>query len=246
MADQGLERVLRATLRRDAADAPAQHPQQSAACPGLARMVQGLVAGFEPDELEHLRDCGFCQKVLEMAWRADCPSALELTRHLAGRSAFSASIAAHAERATCPRCSLLLQSRMLQSLASAWRATSALPTRLADLQPQLVRLPAAIGATAPVTTAPFQHRAEDAATGVTITLRETGAGDLVLGLEVDDPALAGRRFEVELAGAEGRPPVTMTLHQQADGCCMARENLGRFAALAAELGPTCAVLLRPL
>jgi hypothetical protein len=188
--------------------------------------------------------CSYCQKVIAMGWRYDCPSVGFLVSDLAGLSPAATAMREHLEQDRCQRCLRLRRSPLLQSAAVTLRAGQrSLHGFEAWLEEAVVltaRLPVGAGTFAAFDAGPFRVRAESPG-GLATVVRETDRGLLVVEIESADPRHEGRTVHVEILG-EGAPLEVDLVLGAEEGRCIARHTVGHFSDLAARLGTSCEVL----
>ncbi len=244
MSDKNLVRVLRAVHKLEVQKAPKQHRFKTPQCPSLPRFAVALREGWTPEEREHVSECRYCQKIIAMEWRIQCPSLLSLILHLAGACPDKQAMQYHLDE--CQRCLRLTQSPWLQGLAALVQAGQRMQAQVEAMLNAVVTafasLPAPVGAFAPTTRPPFQLRAMSEDGSLIVTLRETDEGELVVHVKTLDPQQAGRIVHVEVIGKGEALTAEVVLQPQGEHGCAGRHTFGKFSELASRLGADCAVL----
>lgn len=241
-----MRRLLAAWGEAERAAAPRRHRHWTPACPALGRIAQAVVEGWRPDELAHVRDCPYCQRVLACEWRAGCVPVLEIVRYLAERSDLAPSIREHLEVDACPRCCRLARSRVLAAVAAPWRRWDVEPLEAGQALAWKLTLPPAGVAFAEATRPPFQTRLFDEATGLTVTLLERPDGRLVAYIESDDGGLAETTYRLELVGLHSQVDDKVRLRAVRAGGCAGQLTFGPAGELLESLGAEPMVVLCPL
>jgi hypothetical protein len=223
---------------------PTQHRLRTTQCPSLPRLLSTGAWDHSPSERAHTMACSYCQKVMAMAWRYECPGVGVLVSDLAGLSPAERAMQEHLEEDRCQRCLRLRRSPLLRSAAAALRAgqrsVQGLEAWLEEAVVLTTRLPTGVGTFAAFDQGPFRVRAESPG-GLVTVVRETDRGLLVVEIESADPRHAGRTVHVEVLG-QGDPLEVDLVLEAEDGRCIARHTVGHFSDLAARLGTSCEVL----
>jgi hypothetical protein len=223
---------------------PTQHGLHTLRCPSLARLLSTSAWGVLSCEEPHVATCPYCQKVLAMAWRYECPSVAFVVFDMADMSPAEAAIREHLEQDGCVRCQRLLRSGLVRSAAAALREGRRSLQSVEDWLKRTVvvgtRLPAKAGTFAASNPGPFRVRVESPG-GLVTVVRQTDRGLLVLEVESADLRHEGKRVLVEILG-EGEP-LEVSLVLRTDGeRCIARHTVGHLSDLAPRLGSSCEVL----
>lgn len=241
-----------------------QHRDRTPDCLSLPALDRALTSGFTTGERVHVTACSFCQKVIAMVWRLECPSLTLVLLHLAPSSPVSGAMAEHLERDGCRRCQRLTGSRVVKVIVDRLGQCAAslegvdVPGAAADFG----FLPAAVGAFAsppwvpavedaegiPVGEAdeqgspwPFRLRAK-VETGMTAILRQTDRDTLVVHVQSANPVDAGRSVHVEVAGEYQSLEASVLLERRGRRC-EGRYTFGRLADLRPQLGGSCALVV---
>ena len=258
--------LLRELHARDVERAPTQHSDRTADCLPLWMVGEASNRGFADSQLAHVPTCRFCQKLLAMAWRLECPGIRLLLLHLGPSSPVSEAMVEHVELDACPRCTRLTNSRLLRALASRLGSVS---EHASMKEVELCRagadfgfLPTEVGAFAPSPWAraaeptrespegegdegeplwPFRLRVV-APGGMVTTLRETDQDTLVVHIHSADPADAGRTVNVEVAGDGASLEASVVLHRSGPRY-EGRYTFGQLTHLRPLLGGSCALVV---
>ena len=224
--------------------APTQHRLRTPQCPSLARLLSTSAKGLFSGERAHVMACPYCQKVLAMAWRYECPGVGLVVSDLAGVSPVEAAMQEHLEQDGCVRCRRLRRSGLVRSavagLREGRRSVEGLEAWLERTVVVSARLPAGAGSFAAFDRGPFRVRVESPGGLVTI-VRRTDRGLLVVEIESANLQDEGKRVHVEILG-EGEPLEVDLFFGNEGGRCIARHTVGRFSELAPGLGTSCEVL----
>jgi hypothetical protein len=223
---------------------PTQHRLQTPHCATLSHLLSTPAWTRPAEERRHTAACPWCQKVLAMAWRQECPGVGQLVVDLAGSSSAAAAMREHLEEDRCPRCRRLMGSALLGSAAAALRegrrSVQALEVWLGQVVAVSTPLPAGAGSFAGFDRGPFRVRAESPG-GLVTVVRQTDRGLVVVETESSDPSLAGRHVRVEILG-DGEPLEVDLVLRAEGGRSIARHTVGRFSELRSRLGGSCEVV----
>lgn len=223
---------------------PTQHRLRTPGCPSLPRLLSATPGDLSPSEQAHTTACPYCQKVIAMAWRHECPRLGALVAHLAGRSEAEAAMREHLDEDRCQRCLRLARSPLIRSAAATLResrrSVQSLEAWLERAAAVSARLPARVGTFAALDKGPFRVRVELPG-GLAIVVRQTDRGVLVAEVESADLRHEGRRVHVEILG-EGEPLVADLILRAEGGRCSGRHTFGHLSDLANDLGTSCEVL----
>jgi hypothetical protein len=251
MTEREVMRLMRAVHELDLKEREERYARERAECLPLPRFRAVLLRGdWTAAEQEHIRGCAYCQKTREKVrqslWH---PTLWQMLLHNQGMLSGDEAPAVrhHLEDDACSRCQRLSQSPWLQALGAMVQAGQRTQEQAQAMMMKatvtaFAPLPAPVGAFDPETRPPFQLRTESEDDVLTVTVRETDEGDLVVHVQTPDPEQAGRTVHVEVLG-EGEPlTADVVLEAQGERGCAGRHVFGRFAELAQRLGADCAVL----
>jgi hypothetical protein len=255
--------LLREVGARELERAPRQHGDRTLDCLSLPALDDVTTRGFTEPQLLHVPMCPFCQRLLAMAWRLECPGIRLLLVHLRPPSPVGEAMLEHIETDGCRRCQRLVGSRLLRALpARSQRATRGDADRV-DVAAAFGFLPPVVGSFAapawPITAEPtsdgpgpptddespwpFRLRTSTPG-GIAATLRQTDRDGLVLHLRSNDPADDGRTVDVEVVGDGGRLEASVVL-RSSRGRCEGSHGFGRLHDLRPLLGGSCAIVVWP-
>lgn len=199
----------------------------------------------------HAAACDFCLHQLAEIGRLVKPwhpALMQLLLHMLGRleDVDAEAVTVHLEKDRCQRCLRFTQFLMLRTLAEAVKAGQ---RKVAEAEASLkaavtafAPLPAQVGAFDRTTRPPFQLRAQNEDGSLTVVLRETDEGELVVHVQTPDPQNAGKTVHVEVIGKEKSLTAEVVLQSQGEYGCAGRHTFGEFSELAPRLGVDCAVL----
>jgi len=205
-----------------------RHSRQTDDCLSLPAFVLALRRGFSKEELAHVGDCAFCQKMVAMEWRLDCPSLVTLARIRNGTLPHRYAPQEHLEE--CESCRERLESPLVRALAAAGSAL-AVDTIL----------PASVMGYAGKDEIRLPLLAQDKQEGLTIALQERD-GRLMGLLLTDDPTRAGQRLRIDLFDEKGQSVKSAELVLIKDDYgCAASLDFGSFRDCVRQLGSECAL-----
>lgn len=258
--------LLRHVHAREVETAPTEHSDRSPDCLSLSALDEASNRLFAGSQGAHVSACSFCQKLLAMAWRLECPGTGLVLMHLGRASPISMAMVEHVERDGCRRCLRLTNSRLLRTVATRLQTTSGDgSTREVDRYRAAAGfglLPAMAGVFAPSPWAatpeeprgtaraesdggeppwPFRLRLT-APGGMAATLRQTDRDTLVVHLQSRGPSDAGRTVDVEVASEGESLEASVVLHGSGRRC-EGRHAFGRMAELRPLLGGSCALVV---
>jgi len=232
MKEENLLVAIRGALEESALrETTTRHSRRSDQCLTLPRFVLAMRQGFSPEELAHVGDCVFCQKLVAMEWRRECPSLVTLARQRNGTLPHRYAAQEHLQE--CDSCRQRLESPLVRALAAAGASF-------------------AVGTLLPVfeahhqTETPLPLLAQHKDEGLTIALQERD-GRLMGLIMTDDPARAGQRLRIELFDDNGRAVESVERELMEDPYgCEASVDFGPFEDRVRRLGSECALTARVL
>jgi hypothetical protein len=223
---------------------PTQHRLRTGQCLSLPRLLSTAPWGFSPGERAHATACSYCQKVMAMAWRYECPGVGFVVWDLAGMSPAETAMREHLDDDRCQRCLRLRRSPLLRSAAGTLRGgqrrLEALEAWVEEAVVVTARIPTGVGAFAAFDQGPFRVRAESPG-GLVSVVRETDRGLLVVEIQSTHAGHEGQTVHVEILG-EGEPLEINLVLRVEGGRCTARHTIGHFSDLSTRLGNSCEVM----
>lgn len=111
-------------------------------CPSIAMFNPCVRSGWPSEYREHVADCDYCQRMVGLDYRIECPGPVALAQYKA-RSMNAKAFALHLNKDKCPKCTAALESSPVvallvrimnatQGLATAAKAGWLAPTKVAD------------------------------------------------------------------------------------------------------------------
>jgi len=230
------DNLLRAAAEAHLATMPHQHYLKTPACPPLPRFAGRELPELSAAEAEHVKSCGYCQKLLTIRFRHDCPGIADLIRFQTGTSYYGKALELHLQDDECPRCRAVLGSAWMAALAEGWRTGRVALQRLLVIAKET-----AVGSAglmlqpefaSPAQCPAFRITAGDASGLMLATLINERA-EAVLYIEARGPGMGGRRAYVDVSGPKGRLTALVPL-----------EQIGKSATGIHRFGPTADLISR--
>jgi hypothetical protein len=214
--------------------APRQHYLKTPACPPITRFSAPELPEWSGAELAHVESCPYCQKLLNMRFRQDCPGIADLIRFRAGSSPYKKALESHLEEEQCQRCQTVLDSAWMTALAQTWRAGAPVLQRLRDWARETAIGSAGLAMqpefASPTDSPAFRITAGDAAGSMLATLIDERS-QAVLYIEARGEAMVNRRAYVDVFGPKGRVSAVVEL-----------EQIGKSATGVYRFGPTAGLI----
>jgi hypothetical protein len=244
-----LEGLLTDATADELAGLPITHPLRTPACPPTPRFYKGVRDGWSIEERRHVNSCEFCQRATALEWRIECPGLWTVMRYAAEEGAFEdlQAMRRHLELDRCRRCTLILSSRFVKTLADMLRAGKGSVNKIRRLAEQAIvvytRLPRL--ATDGVHFEPLE-RGERFGTSaesekMNVALWERASGDLEISLDATDVT----RAQVEVIGQSKTRLEIVELEKVGERRVQAIQ-LGSLREQVRELGEDCLVLAAPV
>lgn len=254
MTEQELIRLLQAVHKLDIEEREKRIAEERSNCLSLTR-GRALVlnpALWTNEERSHVVSCRRCAHLIESFERNIAhPSVWVLFLWLMGRLTDEEAQAMryHLEDDNCQRCLRVSKSLWLQSLVKMVQAGQRTVEHVMEVAKDAVTafapLPVQVGAFADTPRPPFQLWAQNEDGSLTVVLRETDEGELVVHVQTPDQKNAGRKVHVEVIGGKEKSLIAeVVLKSQGEYGCAGRHTFGRFAELVSQLGLDCAVVAR--
>lgn len=118
LKESTVEDLLRLVSAEKAHEAPTgEHPLQTEACPPLSLFPKAVREGWPSEWIAHVSNCPYCQRLIGLEWRLECPDVPTLMRYLADPEhfPFREAMEFHLNVDRCSRCHLLLQNPPAES-----------------------------------------------------------------------------------------------------------------------------------
>jgi len=204
-----------------------RHPEETADCPTIPRLLEILEAD-RGAESQHIQACHYCQKLIAMAWRDQCPTLTQLAAYLRSVEYIGhGAMDFHLSTDNCARCQL-----GLQLIRSGGGIEAELGTTFLSL---------AQGAEQPLVWPWEEH--EPAPDQPAVRL-EPSNGDVRVTVRLPFAMANLANVRVLVAGRLGRIEKTLAL-RRGDDCMVAETGLGSQLALSRKLGPECMAVVLP-
>jgi len=230
MSEKNFLGALRTLCEIEVARAPARHSLQTQKCLTLARFMPWSQANWTDSEREHVSGCRYCQRMMALVWREECPRLWTLVKYkyAMGTFPFDEAMRFHVDRDGCPRCSRILNSPLIDRLKN-------LVAQGADLAGSAVAAYGEVASAAEFASIkrPALHIRDTSEDGLLVsTLLETAEGLLVLHVESPDRKNIGRRVVAEVISESGSLlRVELELVSAGEFGCRAEHAYGRIRDL---------------
>jgi hypothetical protein len=184
-------------LQGESGLSPEEHPWRTPHCLSTLEFLPPISSStWSSDEAAHVESCRYCQRMIGIGWRSQCPGLLDLARYVSdpGTFRFRDAMAFHLEHDRCDNCTAWLTNKVFQTLVG-------LRTAAAGLAASVMVPEALMGSTDAA--AVLESRAASPDVPFTQLAMRDDDEDLIVYLHAEDPRLAGRRVTVQVLGAEG-------------------------------------------
>lgn len=228
--DDGGNDLLLAAAEAHARTAPRQHHLKTPDCPPITRFAGPDLPEGSAAEIAHMESCAYCQKLLTMRFRQECPGIADLIRFRVAATPYRAALEAHLDQEQCLRCRAVTGSAWINALAETWRTGASGLQKLVELAKET-----AIGSSGMIMQPEFASAVQGPsfritagdATGSMLATLINERSQAVLYIEARGPGMDGRRAYVDLAGPRGRLTAIVAL-----------EQIGKSATGIHRFGPT--------
>jgi len=202
----------------------------------MARFAEGVHGAWTALQIEHVRRCDFCQRLVALEWNSRHPEVKTLAAYAANPEDFpyAAAMRRHLERDACRRCALLSRSPLVKALAALVRL---------DKKPLEV---IALGLEARLRfqqMAPPQEEvyAYEADGGSSLTLHQGGDDSLLVSANINPMTAPSGRVLLEIIGEHGYRATDLPAYEDSRVCGSVQEARHEFgehvAMLAASASP---------
>lgn len=254
MTEQRVMQLLRAVFELDVQEREERIAEERAACLSLGR-ARALALNpnrLTEDERIHIERCRYCAHLIESFRRhITHPSPLRLLLRPLGmlKAKEAQTVEHHLKKEECQRCLHLIQSSWLKGLAELVQAGQRTVKQVKALVRSAIigftPLPQEVGTFTLNKQPPFQWRGQNGDGSLTVVLRETDEGKLVVHVQTPDPQKAGSRVRVEILGKDLFTKEVKLHRLKDEKGCAGRGTFGRFADIASRLGTDCTVVVSP-
>ena len=204
--------------------------------------------GWTAGERDHVCACAYCQKVMAMEWRAECPGLATLAAYLADLCPDKPSLTVHLNVDRCSRCARMLESPWLQAAAKLIRGGQrTLESMRAAFDGVLVGFaPVPVAARSPGAPprAPFRLLATHSQGLLEVEVAENDQKQLEATVRSKDAGLNGRIVVIELIAEHDMLTLETELRIEGKGKieCLGRAVFGEMHKIWPKIGKDCAVL----
>lgn len=166
--------------------------------PSLAHFAAGVHGAWKLSEIEHVRGCDSCQRLVAVEWSIRHPEIDTLAEYVAEPTSFPYAVALrrHLDHDGCHRCSLLSRSGLVIGVAELMRLGRKLSLKCISLN-ALMPAPAQL---APVQEAVFAH---ESVGNSSLVLHETEDHALRILADISLAEAASGRVRLEIMGERG-------------------------------------------